>query len=140
MMTASPGTTTATGDALQALIARSTDLSAHIRREHLRLKLRTALRKEGVDPNAPEHVAISNFHRELVRVTDVLIGKNKGATQTDQRQIFEMYAAVVGASLNAFAAGTSGAGSTLDEMRAVAEHVNAAFKSAASQTLLYAGM
>jgi hypothetical protein len=129
--------TSSTGNAgavLHTLIARSTTLSANIRKEHLRLKIRTVLRNSGIGSDTPAHLEIAGFHRELVRV-ETLIGKSA----TEHRHILETYAAVVDATLHAFVSGARDVDSTIDEMRTVAMHANEAFKTVSSPTSLYAG-
>lgn len=51
------------------------------------------------------------------------------AKKVEQRQVYEMYAAVVGDNIRAFVAGNRGADAIIAEMKAVAAHANAAFRS-----------
>jgi hypothetical protein len=59
-----------------------------------------------------------------------LFAREKATAKTlEQRQIFEMYAAVVGDNLRAFVASQKTVAASIAEMRAVATHANDAFRS-----------
>lgn len=53
------------------------------------------------------------------------------AKRVEHRQIFEMYLSVVGDNIRAFVAGAKNADAIIEEMKAVARHANAAFRSVA---------
>jgi hypothetical protein len=55
------------------------------------------------------------------------------AKRVEQRQIYEMYAAVVGDNIRAFLGETKGFNDIIAEMKAVAVHANDAFQSVANR-------